>query len=193
MIVKLCEGSFPALVIDMRTSGQRRSAAYCGEEGSQGGCWAGARRGKYYWMSDCCCPIRDNGVIISKQTELGVMSQLLSAEKILIVPLINMLVLKNVVEDIISLPNFTNTRYVRSPEQRWWLMQSMNLRCSWYSVLSPRPRPCPSPFPASQGGHTVSNVLTTNWHDEEFSGRHKTARREGRAPAAQHSIYQIKW
>ena len=46
------------------------------------------------------------------------MSQLLSAEKILIVPLINMLVLKNVVEDIISLPNFTNTRYVRSPEQR---------------------------------------------------------------------------
>ena len=41
MIVKHCEGSFPALVIDMRTSGQRRSAAYCGEEGSQGGCWAG--------------------------------------------------------------------------------------------------------------------------------------------------------
>ena len=69
-------------------------------------------------------------------------------------------------------------------------MQSMNLdlRCSWYSVLSPRPRPCPSPFPASQGGHTVSNVLTTNWHDEEFSGRHKTGRREGRALAAQHSI-----
>ena len=47
------------------------------------------------------------------------MSQLLSAEKILIVPLINMLVLKNVLEDIISLPdNTTNTRYVRSPEQR---------------------------------------------------------------------------
>ena len=70
-------------------------------------------------MSDCCCPIRDNGVIISKQTELGVMSQLLSAEKILIVPLINMLVLKNVVEDIISLPdNTTNTRYVRSPEEQ---------------------------------------------------------------------------
>ena len=47
------------------------------------------------------------------------MSQLLSAEKILIVPLINMLVLKNVVEDIVSLPdNTTNTRYVRSPVQR---------------------------------------------------------------------------
>ena len=85
-------------------------------------------------------------------------------------------------------------------------MQSMNLdlhvnvdcdpaaagRARVAVVLSPRPRPCPSPFPASQGGHTVSNVLTTNWHDEEFSGRHKTARREGRAPAAQHSIYQIK-
>ena len=44
MIVKLCEGSFPALVIDMRTSGQRRSAAYCGEEGSQGGCWGPPRK-----------------------------------------------------------------------------------------------------------------------------------------------------
>ena len=78
-------------------------------------------------------------------------------------------------------------------------MQSMNLDLRVNAggarvavVLSPRPRPCPSPFPASQGGHTVSNVLTTNWHDEEFSGWHKTARREGRALAAQHSIYQIK-
>ena len=128
------------------------------------------------------------------------MSQLLSAEKILIVPLINMLVLKNVVEDIISLPdNTTNTRYQESRAEVMASMQSMNLDLRVNAggarvavVLSPRPRPCSSPFPASQGGHTVSNVLTTNWHDEEFSGWHKTARREGRALAAQHSIYQIK-
>ena len=131
------------------------------------------------------------------------MSQLLSAEKILIVPLINMLVLKNVLEDIISLPdNTTNDQHKICQESRAEVMasmQSMNLDLRVNAggarvavVLSPRPRPCLSPFPASQGGHTVSNVLTTNWHDEEFSGWHKTARREGRALAAQHSIYQIK-
>ena len=128
------------------------------------------------------------------------MSQLLSAEKILIVPLINMLVLKNVLEDIILLPdNTTNTRCQESRAEVMASMQSMNLDLRVNAggarvavVLSPRPGPCPSPFPASQGGHTVSNVLTTNWHDEEFSGWHKTVRREGRALAAQHSIYQIK-
>ena len=71
------------------------------------------------------------------------MSQLLSPEKILIVPLINMLVLKNVVEDIISFLDIATNALDN--------MQSMDLglranvdsdsgRCCWYRaavVLSP--------------------------------------------------------
>ena len=65
------------------------------------------------------------------------MSQLLSPEKILIVPLINMLVLKNVVEDIISFPdNTTNTRYVMASMKSMSLGLRANVdsdsgRCCW--------------------------------------------------------------